>query len=229
MSPWWEGPLVGFDTETTGVDVETARIVSVTIGEETWLINPGVPIPDEAAAVHGITTERAEAEGDWPVAVLAEVHQRLWYLAEVQTPVVAFNAAYDFTLLDREFRRHQPDDDRWAIPRHLLIVDPYVLDKHTDPFRRGARKLVDLCRMNGVDLLDAHTSQADADAAVAVARVLGRKVTRAASIHALQWLQAGWRWEQQKSLEEYFRRTDPTAVVDPHWPIAPLPVEGAPS
>ena len=28
-----------------------------------WLANPGIPIPDGAAAIHGVTTERAVAEG----------------------------------------------------------------------------------------------------------------------------------------------------------------------
>ena len=28
-----------------------------------WLVDPGVEIPEEAAAVHGVTTERARAEG----------------------------------------------------------------------------------------------------------------------------------------------------------------------
>lgn len=31
MTCWYEGPLAAFDTETTGVDVETDRIVSAAV------------------------------------------------------------------------------------------------------------------------------------------------------------------------------------------------------
>ncbi|MEU0743976.1 3'-5' exonuclease [Streptomyces sp. NPDC006134] len=50
------------DTETTGLD-EDARIVELAVlnsrGEVLLdtLLNPGVPVPDDAAAIHGITTE----------------------------------------------------------------------------------------------------------------------------------------------------------------------------
>mgnify|MGYP002652042991 CR=1 FL=1 len=62
--------LIGFDTETTGTNVERDRIVTVALvhsvgpGREnetvaTWLIDPGVEIPEPAQRVHGISTEHA--------------------------------------------------------------------------------------------------------------------------------------------------------------------------
>ena len=65
---WSDGRLLAFDTETTGTDPETARIVSAAClwrggaseaADEEWLVNPGVPIPAEATAIHGITDEMA--------------------------------------------------------------------------------------------------------------------------------------------------------------------------
>lgn len=59
-------PLVFFDLETTGVDTSKDRIVEISMvkimpdGEEitkTRRINPGMPIPPEATAVHGITDD----------------------------------------------------------------------------------------------------------------------------------------------------------------------------
>jgi DNA polymerase-3 subunit epsilon len=59
-------PLVFFDLETTGKDFVTDRIVQISVlkvfpdsSEETRtrLINPGIPIPAEATAVHGITDD----------------------------------------------------------------------------------------------------------------------------------------------------------------------------
>ena len=41
-----------------------------------WLADPGVPIPDGAAAIHGITTARARADGRPAREVVAEVDRR---------------------------------------------------------------------------------------------------------------------------------------------------------
>lgn len=59
-------PLAVFDLETTGTNVATDRIIEISIikinpdGKEqifTQRINPGIPIPPEATAVHGIKNE----------------------------------------------------------------------------------------------------------------------------------------------------------------------------
>ncbi len=59
-------PIVFFDLETTGVDVSHDRIVEIAVikllpngdrEEKVRRINPGMPIPPEATAVHGITDE----------------------------------------------------------------------------------------------------------------------------------------------------------------------------
>ena len=55
---WTQGPFLGFDTETTGVNTSTDRIVTAALitreggvtTERTWLLNPGVEIPVEAAS-----------------------------------------------------------------------------------------------------------------------------------------------------------------------------------
>lgn len=59
-------PIVFFDLETTGIDVVKDRIVEISLvkvmpdgteGVKTRRINPGMPIPAEASAVHGIKDE----------------------------------------------------------------------------------------------------------------------------------------------------------------------------
>lgn len=69
---WHQGRLVAFDVESTGVNPEHDRIVTAAVSvvgagqpsvHRAWLLDPGVEIPAEATAVHGITTERARAEG----------------------------------------------------------------------------------------------------------------------------------------------------------------------
>lgn len=171
-SSWADGPLLGFDTETTGVDVATDRVVTAALvrreanGDtqiQNWLINPGVPIPAEAAAIHGVSTAHAEEFGDQPAAALEEIAQALTAAARQGTPVVAFNATFDLCILDVELQRHglQTITDRLG---HELVgvIDPLVLDRSVDRFRKGKRKLVDLCSVYGVaDPGNLHTADVD--------------------------------------------------------------------
>ncbi|MBN9328148.1 MAG: DNA polymerase III subunit epsilon [Cellulomonas sp.] len=151
---WSEGPLLGFDTETTGVDVDSDRIVTAALVRRdatstsitTWLIDPGVPIPAEAAAIHGITTEHAREHGRPPRDALEEIAVELAEAFRTGVPVVAYNASFDLRLLDAELRRHRLP----TLPDRLYqaarpVIDPLVLDRAEDRFRRGKRKLVDLC------------------------------------------------------------------------------------
>ena len=94
MTGWHRGRLVAFDLETTGVDVETARIVTaavvrIDVAARTshpteWLVDPGIEIPAEASAIHGVTTERARAEGVDPRVAVAEIHHVLVDIARHQ-------------------------------------------------------------------------------------------------------------------------------------------------
>ena len=66
-----ERPICFFDLETTGVNVVIEWIVEISVikvyptGKEhskTWLINPGIPIPNVVSAIHGITDEMVKNE-----------------------------------------------------------------------------------------------------------------------------------------------------------------------
>lgn len=108
-----------YDLETTSPDPQQARIVSCFIGvmdtatgelteKWTWLVDPGVEIPAEAAAIHGITTARAQRDGMPAKDAAFEISQRLDILSKRSLAIVAMNAVYDFTVLDRELLRHWP-------------------------------------------------------------------------------------------------------------------------
>lgn len=111
--------LAVFDTETTGVETDEARIVTAFIGiidtktlevteSWSWVINPGIPVPEEAARVHGYTTERLLVEGVEPKQAIFEISQRLDMIHKRSIAIVAMNAVFDFTVLDREMLRHWP-------------------------------------------------------------------------------------------------------------------------
>lgn len=233
---WHTGRLAGFDLETTGVDVENDRIVTACVvqcggghdtASGTWLADPGIEIPEGAAKVHGITTEQARAEGRPAAEVVEQVVAALAEVVLAGTPVVAMNAAYDLTLLDREARRHgvQPLVD--IVGDDLRVIDPRVLDKQVDKFRRGGRKLEDLCRTYEVRLDGAHSADADAIAACRVAwRIATKKpqIGRASLVDLHAW-QIRWAKEQAESLADYFRRTPgkehQADGVRTEWPLIP--------
>lgn len=184
-----DGPLACWDSETTGIDVYEDRIVTATVGTLTpgtpwavdtrsWLIDPGVDIPDAAAAVHGITTLQAKEHGEQPAAALDAIARDLALLFLDNVPVVGMNVCFDFTILDRELRRHDLPtlDDRICRPI-APVVDVLVLDKYVDPYRKGGRKLTDLCDLYQVRIDGAHDSAFDA---LAAARIAYRMAQRAA-------------------------------------------------
>ncbi|MEU6367688.1 3'-5' exonuclease [Streptomyces sp. NPDC046931] len=235
MTCWYEGPLAAFDTETTGVDVETDRIVSAAVVVQDapgtrprvsrWLVNPGVPVPAEATAVHGLTEEHLQHNGRWPSPVMEEIARELGEQAALARPLVVMNAPFDLTLLDRELRRHRASTlDRWFGSQPLCVLDPRVLDKHLDRYRKGRRTLTDLCTHYGVVLEGAHDAAADALAALEVVRALGRRyaarLERLTPVE-LHTLQTGWHAAQARGLQAWFARSGTEEVVDQSWPVRP--------
>ncbi|WP_306320597.1 MULTISPECIES: 3'-5' exonuclease [unclassified Streptomyces] len=235
MTCWYEGPLAAFDTETTGVDVESDRIVSAAIVVQDaagtrprvsrWLVNPGVPVPPGATEVHGLTDEHLQCNGRWPAPVMEEVGRALAEQAAAGRPLVVMNAPFDLTLLDRELKRHRASSlSRYLETSSLCVVDPRVLDKHLDRYRKGRRTLTDLCEQYEVELAGAHDAAADAQASLDLVRALGRRFAsrlERLSPAELHTLQAVWHAAQARGLQAWFARTGNPETVDPAWPLRP--------
>ena len=236
---WTEGPWLGFDTESTGVDPLTARIVTACVAyrsesdsgwTQSWLADAGgEDIPEAATAIHGITTAEAHAEGRPVIDVAEDVREQLQEAWAKGLPVVAFNAAYDLSLLNAELVR--------AGHRELSIdgpvLDPFVLDKMADKFRRGSRKLGDVCAHYQVphtsaapgESLDgaagAHDATADALAALRVLWRIGKcypelAACTAEELHEAQVTAAA---ERAYSLTAYWRSIGKGDTADGTWPI----------
>lgn len=229
-SPAWSRVIGVFDLETTGVDVETDRIVTAHVGlldasgtvirARDWIADPGVEIPAGATAVHGITTERARAEGRPAHEVVAEVTAALRALFAADIPVVAYNAPYDFSLLKYEAMRHGIG----PIVDPSPVIDPLVVDKTFDRYRKGKRTLDVVAAHYAVLLEDAHDAAADAIAAGRVAQAIAQRFAEVLppTVEELHTRQIAWARAQAASLTEYFvsiGRLDPEDELDGSWPI----------
>lgn len=244
MTAWHERRMMAIDFESTSADPEVARPVSCCVawvggGEATelrrWLINAGVDIPAEATAIHGITTEQVRAGGVPVKAAVEGILGELDIAHAEQMPLVVMNARYDLTLLDREHRRQFGED----LPIGLFrpVVDPMVIDRALDKWRKGKRTLTDLCATYRVNLDGAHAADSDALAAARLAwRMAGVFPVECANLENLHDKQTAWAAEQATSLADYFRRlaaqqSDPVEReallvkadgVDGAWPLRPF-------
>ncbi|MEF3403751.1 exonuclease domain-containing protein [Agromyces sp. CCNWLW203] len=224
----WADTLAVFDLETTGIDVDTCRIVTAHVGvlgasgevleRREWLVDPGVEIPTAASLIHGVSTERARLEGQAAVVAVAEIIGALADAAARGLPIVAYNAAYDLTVLEREAERYGHD----RLPGPGPIIDPLVIDKAVDKYRRGKRTLSATAEHYGVVLEDAHDAGADAVAAGRVAQAIARTypelaATAVAELHARQ---VDWSREQAESYQAWRRKNgEPEFTTSGAWPV----------
>lgn len=222
---WTERPLAALDTETTGTDPTTARCVEVAIvvldpeGQPTiegyhTLVNPGVEVPAEAAAVHGITTERVVAEGIPPGTAVREVLDHLEHLKRAGSPVVIYNARYDWPLLRAEAAR-----EGLELP-DLPLIDPMVLDRTLDRFRRGKRTLDLVAGHYGVARGNGHAATDDALCAAGVARAIASAFPEITdhTPEELHELQIDWFAEWRDDFNDWLRGRGADWQVTGDWP-----------
>lgn len=184
-------------------------------------------IPADAVAVHGITNERAAAEGrpaDEVAEALADVLTGYW---KTGVPVVAYNAAFDLTLLSAELRRHGLPSlrDRLGGSDPAPVIDPYTIDRSVDRYRRGKRNLEAVCTEYGVALDTAHDASADALAAARLACAIADRHPKVASLGPaeLHRSQIDWYAAWAADFQSFLRRKgEAGAVVDGTWPLRDL-------
>ena len=150
-------PIVFFDLETTGVDTSKDRIVEISLikvmpdGEEitkTRRLNPGMPIPAEATAVHGITDDDVK---DCPT--FAQVAKSLEQFIR-GCDFGGFNSnRFDLPVLVEEFLRAGVDVD---LKRRKFVDVQNIFHK------KEQRTLVAAYRFYcDKDLTAAHSAEAD--------------------------------------------------------------------
>lgn len=162
-----ETELVGFDLETTGLEGRQDRIVQAVVGDMNLLINPGVPVPAAALAVHGFTNEYLSAHGVPYRDGVRRIGAALTEAWDRGAIIVGHNIGY----FDLPFLRAQ--EAALDLPRTRIrqFYDTYSAYKKVRSDTAGG-KLTDMCAELGVALENAHEAGADARASVECARIL---------------------------------------------------------
>ncbi|MEY4971604.1 MAG: hypothetical protein RLZZ404_530 [Actinomycetota bacterium] len=226
--PEWAKQIAVFDLETTGLDLTDARIVTACAVEldasgnvvgtnSEWLANPGIEIPTQASDVHGVTTEIAVREGRPADVVIAELLATLRDFFARGLPVVAYNAPYDFTILHYEALRHGLEPLKLG-----SVIDPLVIDKFKDKYRKGKRRLENAAEFYQVPLEDAHNATADAVAAGRVAQAIAKRWADELPATAGELHDAQIRWSEaiDADFESYMRRSvNPDFTATRGWPL----------
>lgn len=221
---WLTGDALAYDSETTGVDPLADRIVTacaVLVGKAgasfrgRWLVNPSVPIPPAATAIHGITDEKAQADGADPLHALPAIATTLRAAWAEGLPVIIMNAHFDLTLLQEELERYGQEPLKVG-----PVLDPLVIDRALDPYRKGKRNLAALAAHYGVKQDGAHSSDGDA---LTAARIVW-KMTREPrlellSLADLQEWQARQHAEWAGQFELWLRQQGKPEVVNRDWPV----------
>lgn len=153
-------PICFFDLETTGTNIAADRIVEISIlkvfpngnkESRTWLVNPGIPIPEEASAIHGITDEKVAGEPTFKERS-SEIHQMIR-----GCDLGGFNSnRFDIPLLAEELLRAGVDFDM----KNSVSVDVQTIFHKMEKRTLGAAYKF-YC---GKELQDAHSASADTQA-----------------------------------------------------------------
>ena len=159
-----KNPIVFFDLETTGLNITEARIVELSFlkvfpdGKEevkSRRVNPEIPIPAEATAIHGITDEDVK---DSPT--FKQIAKSL--AAQIEgCDLAGFNSnRFDVPVLAEEFLRAGVDFD---MSKHKFIDVQIIYHKKEPRTLAAAYKFY--CDK---ELLEAHSAEADTRAAYEV-------------------------------------------------------------
>jgi DNA polymerase-3 subunit epsilon len=168
------GRLVVFDIESSGLDVETERILSisarvtkadgstVTFSE---LVNPGVLIPASASRVNNIYDETVSEARSFN-AVGKDFMRWVREHAGDEPVLCAFNGNnFDFQMLYYELRRHCSPEDMPEF-QNLHCVDPYAIAKALIPRSeiKNYRQTSVFALLFGQEPEGQHSSMGDTDA-----------------------------------------------------------------
>lgn len=212
---FWTGRLAALDFESTDKNPHEARIVEAYIGlvgggeppvdRKPLIIDPAVPMPEEAAEIHGFTDEFLQANGMPAAEGIGKIVAAVAAVWREGIPLVGHNiGGYDLTLLNAEMLRHGfgPLIDLMGTGSYGPVIDTKVLSKMLDRWRprvseeQGAHALKTCAQVFGIRWADEEAHGARYDALIS-ARIAWRMGSIAAIPREQRpWIQAGKRDER---------------------------------
>ncbi len=176
---WMDYPIAFIDTETTGFDPKSERVIEVAVvlgkgGEiidrKSWLVNPGKPIPKASTDVHGLTDDQVVDKPSF-AAIVAEL-----FLALEGNVVAAYNAPFDRGFLQAELERagvtlaSRPS----AFHEDVSWLDPLIFARELFKGQGESRALGAVAQRLGVVHERAHRATDDAEAGLQVLYAMSR-------------------------------------------------------
>ena len=157
-------PVIFFDLETTGTDINTDRVVQIAAikiypdgarEEKNLMVNPTIPIPKEASDVHGITNDMV---ADLPIFDKYAVGIQSFF---TDCHIGGYNSnRFDMPMLLQELRRSGLSLDLDGI----ALIDVMQIETKLNPRTLSAVYQ----RYTGKVLEDAHDALADVRATVEI-------------------------------------------------------------
>jgi DNA polymerase III subunit epsilon len=226
---WANRSFIAFDTETTGLDFENDRIIQAAIavfvrGQNVWnyewLLNTRKKSAPEALAVHGISDELRYTTGTDAKSVCLHLRALFSRMRDRNSPVVAFNAPFDFSMVRTEFKRFKIEFE-W---RGLHVIDPLIIDRHyqknvpvfTSPFMRQS----EMAARYGISA-PTHDALKDAICTghIALAQTFHHSGIRSASPLEMDHRQTQWYAEWAAKVTAFTKKKGMPDWNMPQWPF----------
>jgi DNA polymerase-3 subunit epsilon/CBS domain-containing protein len=155
--------VAALDTETTGLDARSARLVEIAVLKVRGatilakppfvrLVNPGLPIPTTASEIHGLWDVDVQNERRFS-AIAGELDAVLG-----RAVVIGHDIGYDLTILSREYSLA---GQTWRVPRALDVGSLARIAAPT----LAQYSLDALCDWQGIEIERRHRALPDAKAA----------------------------------------------------------------
>jgi DNA polymerase-3 subunit epsilon len=171
-STWIDLPIALIDVETTGLSPTRDRVIELGLSvgragrrlyRQSWLVNPGIPIPAEASKIHGISERDIRVMPQF-CDVAEEISDSIDGCL-----LAAYSAHFDKAFVLAELQRAGID---WP-DRRVEWVDPlvYARELYAD---ETSRKLGEMARVLGIGAEEAHRALDDSWVALQVLYALGK-------------------------------------------------------
>lgn len=205
---WKNALTLCLDTETTGLEPGKDRIVEVgavlyqngdVLRKECWLVDPGIPIPSAAVAVHGITDASVKS-----APALLGIAEELLSLVSDARVLVGYNWPFDASFFRAEL------GDAWTDSiEGTPILDPLVVVRFDSVGRywkgKGRHKLEAVADRFGIKPQgDLHRASTDCVLALRVLEKVGRHLPEDAARASI--LIAARRKEQDENYQAWLTR-----------------------